>query len=415
MKYDVILIGGGLSALVCGITLQKAGKKCLMVSAGQNALHFSSGTFGLLGRLPGGKEVAEPIASVRKLGPDHPYTKIGAKKVMEYAKSTERFFSECGIVLKGNRNSNVYRLTPVGTLKPCWLALKDTATLESKDEKIGDKALIVNFSGYMDFNTSFIAEGLEKRGVPCRISAVRIPEVERLRKNPSEMRSVNIARVMDREENWKLFAKQVGSLLRGEDLVVLPEVFGLADSAVCDWIREMIPAKVLFIGTMPPSVPGIWMQMRLKKAFEGTGGTFLTGDEALRSEISGGRVLRIGTANLGDIALEAGHYVLASGHFFGKGLVATPEKITEPVFGLDVDYPADRNAWYDKDFFSRQNYLGCGVRTDGDFHPCKDGVPVDNLFVIGAETGGCNSLYEGSGAGVAIMTAFRAAEVILNG
>ena len=49
MKYDVVLIGGGLSSLVCGISLQRAGKRCLMVSGGQNALHFSSGAFGLLG------------------------------------------------------------------------------------------------------------------------------------------------------------------------------------------------------------------------------------------------------------------------------------------------------------------------------------------------------------------------------
>mgnify|MGYP002939344405 CR=1 FL=1 len=33
MRFDVVLIGGGLSSLVCGIKLQKAGRKCLMVSA----------------------------------------------------------------------------------------------------------------------------------------------------------------------------------------------------------------------------------------------------------------------------------------------------------------------------------------------------------------------------------------------
>ena len=56
MKFDIVLIGGGLSSLVCGIKLQKAGKKCLMVSAGQNALHFSSGAFSLLGKLPDGPD-----------------------------------------------------------------------------------------------------------------------------------------------------------------------------------------------------------------------------------------------------------------------------------------------------------------------------------------------------------------------
>ena len=415
MRYDVILIGGGLSSLVCGITLQKAGKRCLMVSAGQNALHFSSGTFGLLGKLPNGKEVSEPIATIHKLGASHPYSKIGGGKIMEYAKATPQFFADCGIELKGNRNSNMYRLTPSGTLMPCWLALKETTVFPSRKERLRGRMLIVNFAGYLDFNTDFLAEGLEKMGVSVsRIADVKLPDVEHLRQNPTEMRSVNIARVMDREENWKQFAKEVADLLQGEEYVVIPEFFGLADHMVCEWLREMIPAEILFAGTMPPSVPGIRMQMLLKRAFVYAGGTFLMGDEVLASEVSEGRARSVRTANLGAIDVEADHFVLASGHFFAKGLLSTPKAVLEPVFGLDVSYPADRNSWYDIDFFAKQNYLGFGVETDQDFHPFKDGSPVGNLYVIGAELGGCNSLFEGSGAGVAIMTAFRAAEIIMN-
>ena len=78
MRFDVVLIGGGLSSLVCGIKLQKAGRKCLMVSAGQNALHFSSGAFGLLGKLPDGTDVTEPLSAMEALPSEHPYSKIGS-------------------------------------------------------------------------------------------------------------------------------------------------------------------------------------------------------------------------------------------------------------------------------------------------------------------------------------------------
>ncbi len=49
-----------------------------------------------------------------------------------------------------------------------------------------------------------------------------------------------------------------------------------------------------------------------------------------------------------------------------------------------------------------KNFTGFGVKTDGDFHPLRGGEVVSNLYVIGAEVGGCNPLAEGSGAGVAI-------------
>lgn len=441
MKFDVVIIGGGLSSLVCGIKLQKAGKKCLMVSAGQNALHFSSGAFSLLGKLPDGTDVAEPLSAVEALPSEHPYSKIGKRRLSEYVASVPGFFSECGVALhpvpstgSGIRPDtasvsavtepvevveatgtirNGYRITALGTLKPAWLAMDDVTLLASKDEKIGEKVLIVNFSGFLDFNTRFIAEGLEKRGTACRIESVKLDEVEHLRKNPAEMRSVNIARVMNHENSWKQFAHKVQELLDGEDVVILPEVFGFENPVIMQWLKEMVPAKIVFIGTTPPSVPGIRTQRLLKKAFEAAGGTFLMGDEALDAVFDAERVASIRTANLGELRIEADTFVLASGNLFGKGLVASPDAVKEPVFGLDVDYPAERKDWYDEKFFARQNYTGFGVKTNGDFQPLRDGNVVPNLYVVGSEVGGCNPLAEGSGAGVAIMTAFSAADRIL--
>lgn len=155
--------------------------------------------------------------------------------------------------------------------------------------------------------------------------------------------------------------------------------------------------------------------MLLKKAFESSGGMLLPGDEVLGGEISDGRVKSIRTVNLGSISVEADDFILSTGSFFGKGIVSGPGTVYEPVFGLDTVYETDRSKWYDEDFFARQEYLSFGVDTDGRFRAKKGGKVIENLYVTGSELSGANPLYEGSGAGIAILSAMQVAREILNG
>jgi len=413
MKFDTIIIGGGLSGLVCGVYLQKSGRKCAIVSAGQNALNFSSGSFGFLSRLPDGTEVSEPLKVMNSLNGDHPYKKMGPEKVEAYAGKVKSFFADCGIPLHGDDRRNSYMLTPTGEMKPTWLSMEDITMFPSKDTKIGNKALIVNLLGYLDFNAGFIADGLEKRGTACRLADVKLDSIEKLRRNPTEMRAVNIARVMDNESERNKFVSAVKGLVRDEDVVVIPAVFGLKDKTAVAQIRADIGVDTCFAGTMPPSIPGVRAQMQLKSVFDEAGGDFLMGDEAKYPEMKDGKVVSIRTENLGNVKLEADEFVLASGSFFAKGLVSTPNRIYEPVFDLDVEYDNDRNKWYDPQFFNKQNYMGYGVITDSSFKAVKGGKVIDNLFVIGSVLSGMNALYEFCGAGVSIMTAMSVADSIL--
>ena len=414
MRFDVIIIGGGLAGLTCGLRLQKNGKKCAIISAGQSAMHFSSGTFDLLGRLPDGTEVENPSAAIASLGKDHPYTVLGSEKVMKYAKEAPAFLESCGLKVSGSAEKNSWRITPTGERKPSWLTLDDFTPLASKDEKIGDKALIVNILGYLDFNTKFLADSFERQGTKCRIVSIRLDEMERLRKNPSEMRATNIARVMDRDGVWEKAAEQIREKLQGEDVIVLPAVFGLKDREVVGKLRQACGVKTMFVATMPPSVPGIRSQMTLKTEFEKAGGRFFLGDTVTDADFDeDGKVKSVGTANFGDIRIFADDFVLASGSFFSKGLVATPEKVTEPIFGVDLTYMEGRENWFDMNFWNRQNYISFGAAIDSNLNAAIEGRTVGNLYAIGSLIGGSNTLYEGCGGGIAMITAMAAADNIL--
>ena len=415
MRFDTVIIGGGLAGLICGIRLQKAGKKCAIISAGQSAMHFSSGTFDLLGRMPDGESVTNPWEAFGKLGKEHPYSVIGTDCAASYASEVPSFLESCGIKVKGSSEANSWRITPTGERKPAWLTLSDFTPLSSKDEKIGDKALIVNILGYLDFNTKFLADSFEKQGTICRISSIKLEEMERLRKNPSEMRSTNIARVMDRDGVWEKAADQVKAMIKDEDVVILPAVFGLKNADTVDMIRERIGIKTVFVATMPPSVPGIRSQMTLKSEFERNGGRFFLGDNVLEADYhKDGSVKSISTSNFDDIRVYADDFVLATGSFFSKGLIATPDKIYEPIFGADLSYADKRDGWFDRNFWNRQNYISFGTKVSDTLNVFIEGKEISNLYAIGSLIGGANTLYEGCGGGVAIISALKAADIILH-
>ena len=375
MRFDTVIIGGGLAGLTAGISLQEAGRKVAIVSAGQNAMHFFSGNF----------EDAGPVRD-----------RVAA------------LFAAAGV--RTNVTDGL-QLMAMGKFKNVSLTLDDVTVFP--DEHIAEKALIVNFTGFHDFYGTFLAEALEKAGTACRIRFVRLPEMEHLRTSPSEMRSVNVARVMD--EHWEKVVTDIRVLLKDEDLILLPQVFGLKDAAVLDKIRAALPARVAFIGTMPPSVPGIRTQMLLKRRFEVLGGTFLMGDEVTSAAVHEGVVSSITTRNLDTARLFADQFILASGGYFSKGLVTTPTQVYEPLFGLDIDYPAERKDWYDPDFFAAQPYMDFGVKTDEALRGVKDGQPLQNLFCIGSVLGGTRKADFGSAAGLAIRTAFAASDTIKGG
>lgn len=413
MKFDTIIIGGGLAGLVCGIRLQEQGQRCAIISSGQSALHFSSGSFDLLGRLADGTEVNHPLEAIDRLNASHPYRKIGKEKVREYACATNEFMERCNILLQGSAERNHYRMTPMGMLKQTWLTLEDFHIFEAVERWPWKSVGVINFQGFLDFYSRFIADAIQAQGVETILSAVSFPAVENLRRNPTEMRSANLARVFD---SYEQVDKLVAALLpeyNKVEALVLPAVFGITSPDPMRYLKQRIGKPLLLVATMPPSVPGIRTQQLLRHRFMSLGGTFMMGDTVERVRMSGDRVQAIYSINHEDIEFAAENFVLASGSFFSRGIIARPDTVYEPVFDLDVQFEQDRADWYQKDVFASQPYMNFGVETDEDFHGMMRGKRVDNLYAIGSILAGFNPLQEGCGAGVSILSAMKVAEQIV--
>lgn len=405
MKFDAAIIGGGLAGLVCGIRLQKAGKKCVMITTGESSLYFSSGTMGLYND-------DSPLEAISKLPEEHPYSKIGTARIRQYAESVQQFFSEAGVTLDGSPLGNRWRVTPAGNIARCWMAMDGVTSFDTPTPSLGKKVLIVNFLGFLDFNTSFIAESLGRLGSECTVKSVKLEEFERLRHSATEMRSTNIARALDKEETITSLVNAVKNLSEGFDTVVLPAVFGLSKEGTSGKVARGIGVETVFIGSMPPSVQGIRTQMQLSRTFQSLGGRLFMGDTVVSGEWEGNILKSVKTVNLEDIPVEADDFILTTGSFFSRGLTATPYEIKETALGLDVDFPGDRSLWYDLKFFNRQNYIAFGVKTDKNFKASKDGQTCGNVYAAGSVLSGANALAEGCGAGVAVMSAMAVADNI---
>lgn len=411
MKFDTIIIGGGLSGLTCGIALAKAkeGKSIAVVCAGQSSLHFNSGSFDLVGYQEG-KEAGDPLEALRQLPDSHPYHKVSDPELL--AGEARKLLEEAGIKMTGDNHRNHYRLSPMGKLIPAWLTMDGLFTADSAEELQGKHICLVNITGFLDFPVPYIAEALRGYGAEVSLCTVTTPLLERARQSPSEMRATNIASYLADDEHVREVAERLNGMLpAGTDLLLLPAILGVANDHAAKLLQQLMPTTTRFVATMPPSVPGTRVQTLLRQYFQRLGGTFLPNDTVVKGEWEGRRLVRVYTKNLAETALEADNFVIAAGSFLGGGMASNYDGAFEPIFHFDVESSTKRPEWFADNLFDRQPYQSYGVKTDSRLRVRKDNTPVDNVYAIGSILCG-NDPRMATSTGIDLLTALTVASFI---
>ncbi|MBS4689721.1 glycerol-3-phosphate dehydrogenase subunit GlpB [Aeromonas sobria] len=424
MKFDNIVIGGGMAGLSAALRLVEAGQKTLLMASGQSALHFSSGSVDLL------ESEGDPrttLPAFMAAHPDHPYSKVGMENIEASLADLQRHCAEQGLPLVHNE-TNHQRLTPIGTLKRTWLSPDTCACIT--DAPIPDALLLATMEGFRDFHPALAAANLatHPRFAHCRVltGEIRLPQLAEFSRNPHEFRSADIARLFDKQSGGKHplvaeLAREISRMVQESGVpdcrhIVLPACLslGLVGPRLAE-LEQRTGCTIKEVATMPPSLIGMRMQEALKRRFMALGGTFLTSERVLGARYEGDKVIGVHSQNGDDQLFEADNFVLASGSFFSRGLESRLRGIREPIFNADVLSLEERDAWAGRRLFDHHPFMGFGVKTDDKLRVLRGGKPLTNLYGAGSVLAHYDPIKEGSGSGVAVATGWQAAGHILAG
>ena len=412
MRMDTVIIGGGLSGLTCGIALAKRGKRVAIVASGQSTMLFNGGSMELLGSIDG-KAVTAPLEAIATLPQNHPYSKIGADRIASLAERAQRMLNDAGINMEGSTAANHWRISPMGVAKPAWLTLSDHLHINDLNNLPAKRLALMCIRGYFDQPNAMLAQGLRDLGFEVDTIEFTTDDITALRRSPSEMRATSLAKRLGSTNALQRIASQINDLATDADMVLMPSVLGQNDDTDIQTLQLLVNKPLRLVATLPPAVAGMRMMTQLRHYFRMLGGNYLMGDSAVSGTFEGDRLTSVTTAKLGEIPLKADHFVLATGSFISRGLIADYERVYEPVLGVDVDADSDPDNWTSFGVLQPQAYTRFGVATDNSLHCMKQGKTIANLHAIGSVLSGHDSVKMGDGTGVSLLTALAAVDDIM--
>lgn len=417
MKFNNIIIGSGLAGLVCAIKLQQQGQSCAIISNGQSALDFSSGSFDFLANNQQ-QSIEEALYRLKQQRPNHPYSLIGISNVIKAKKSFEKLSEQIGLDLINNSNDCHFRLSAIGALQPTWLSPRYTPQFSIQSPRLPKKIMVLGINGFNDFHPQLLGENLQRythfQDCIIEYDYIEISTINKMLIEARELRSTNIAHVLTYHTDINELVKEISDKSKDADKVFLPACFGLENNHLLVKLRTLCQKELEEVATLPPSILGIRQSITLKQYVKQLGGLIFNDDLALTADYSNNQMTALYTNKHEDIPLIADNYIFATGSFFSKGLLTDYDTIYEPILNLDLLSNHCREQWANIAFEQSHEYQRYGVCIDEYCRVFKDQKRSNNVYAIGSITAENDAMELGCGAGIAIVTALTAAQHILD-
>jgi glycerol-3-phosphate dehydrogenase subunit B len=407
---DAVVIGGGTAGLTAGARLAEGGARVVVVAKGVGSTHLAPGTIDVLGYDPGRVEApADALPAFAAAHPEHPYALLGPDAVapaLDWFRARVEAGPQPGYAYVGDLSRNHLLPTAAGALRPSAIVPETMAAGDAGADT--SPVCVVGMRVLRDFYAKLCAANLTAAGIPAR--AVEL-EVDLGR---ADANALGLARRLDDPSFRAAFAGQLGSKLRGGERVALPAILGLRDPhGVWAELQERLDTPVFEIPTLPPSVPGMRVADVLRAALRAAGGRLVLGSEIIGAERDGARLTAVRAHASGhDVTYHARWFVLATGGLNSGAIeLGSDWVVRENVLGLAVHgAPDPGEPRFLPDVFAEQPMSRVGVAVDASLR--AEGT--ENVLVAGASLPGAVSWKEGSGEGIALASAFRAAGTVLS-
>jgi glycerol-3-phosphate dehydrogenase subunit B len=415
-ELDLLIIGGGLTGVAAARRARQLGLEVLVAAATPGSLPYTSGALDLIAVYPTEtkhyrKSPWEALAELIEYEPDHPYGKVGLSGVRHAWEDVAAYLEAGPLHYYRRQEENLLLVTAAGTLKPTHLVPRsmraNVLAWESREP-----TLLLGFERLVDFTPEHVAESLRDRwpGLRAtRLDAAAVLGEER------RIRIAELAAAFERPAFRERFADVVRPRLGSARYLGLPAVLGFDNVVkVVEDLERRLEVPVFEVPMLSPSLPGMRLADLLKADLIADGAEVLQGRPVVRLERRGDRVEgAVWHGQSVERRLEAKSVILATGRFFGGGLVAGRNSVTEPLLGLTIEAPPSRDAWHQRSFLGAPGHPinRVGLRTDAELRPLDaEGRPVcSNLLAAGAILDGHDWVREKSGAGISVVTAHAAA------
>jgi glycerol-3-phosphate dehydrogenase subunit B len=446
-QAEIIVIGGGLSGTTAALRAAALGRDVVLVRKGYGTTAARSGAFNVLGGtahetfdLLAGEhyDPAHELFSLLKSRPIHPYRWFldtqagGAAAAWEtfrprFEAASSFFFdrlTRAGYTLAGGIEAMTAHVTTQGTFR--WTNFTPLS-VHRGDVSSWERARVafVGIDGVDTFDPAFAGRSLATLIGEDKPSAIDTLTTRTLplpwARPRGGLHPCEAARDLDEPNRRESFVALVESALAGSVLthLVISPVLGIEHHLeTLDLLEKRTGLRVSEpLVPVPHAIHGLRLQKALDRALETSPvrvvNARVTGAEVSRSWI---RTLEA-RGDGGPVRLRAKHYVLATGRFFGGGLVGRGT-VQEAIFDLPVFHqtsPVRERPVFSllrPDFWSRQPAFEAGLRVSRDLRPLReDGkVALENLRAVGMILGGYDAALDGTGSGVDLMTGFEAGQ-----